>query len=348
MSLFAKKEDKSFNLRTPVDYDFDTYLLESLYLLDDKFYETHYENVRNIHIGKLDSSMEILEESFTDFMKSIIDFLKALIEKLKTYFGKVFMYISSLIGNFSKFIKNNKDKLSINRNYEINTTGYIFTTNKNINFSILESLVSSYNDDLRKITNNEIKASDIKERRNKFNSENYQDELRGKILGVSPIEKEDYLEETKAIFRDGETEPKEIKFTHADVMDIVNKYSSVDKTFKDCKKEQVKMIALTNDLKTFFEKSYSTYFKNKDKKISVSNIEKKDYSIKKTDTNYIDYSDGNIKLINSYFSFKSLECKEISNMTLIALNSKVMALKDELSFYRDIVRKSIFKKEGDI
>lgn len=299
------------------------------------------ENARFMYIGERDNIPEIVQESASDFLDKVVEFFKKLIQKVKEWFGKIFLLIQTLIGNTGKMLESNRD-LFLKKNVTFNMTGFEYTIKEGApKLDHLDKLISEYNKDIVKIK--EFKPQDINDRRDEHKGS--LSKIRGEILtdGES-IDAENFKEHCDAFFRNGDTESTVINIDSAYIRRISDNYNRIKKLYSDSVKEKRKLEVQLESLKKFFENGARQvkYDSNGEKTITAHQIEKGDYGVKTSgDGTQYTAAAGNLKLMNMYFNYRYEQSKDISNIMLTVMESKVKALKEEIKFYDACVRKWI-------
>lgn len=346
-NIFYNKQIENKSVFLPLenkDIDIHTYCLEAMIALEEDFYKINSDNLLATHYGIKEENLEILHEGFGDFINSVVTFFSKLLNKLKDFVKNVFLYISNFIGDFDKFINAHKEEIKkLNPDFDIQ--GYKYTINDSIpDLSILNSLIHDFNSELSNI--DKLKIPDIVAQRNEFNTSANQGKMRASILKkTSELSAEEFQQEIKLIYRDGEESQNTIHVDHGYLNKVVDDFPNVKRSFDNVRKETDRVIILVNNLKNFFEKSASVYYKNNKKTIGTYKISNNNGSMKKDERFERDYEVDKIALINVFFSFKFLQAKEIGNLTVSAMMEKTNALKEQLALYKSIVRRSFFNKE---
>lgn len=346
-NIFYNKSRENKSLFLPLenkDIDIQTYCLETMIALEEEFYQINSDNLLAAHYGIKEENLEILHEGFGDFINSAITFFSNLINRLKDFIKNVFLYISNFIGDFDKFINTHKDEIKkLNPDFDIQ--GYNYTINDSIpDLSILNNLIQDFNSEVSNI--DKLKKSDIISQRNEFNSSVNKGKMRASILKRnSELSAEEFQQEIKLIYRDGEESQNTIHVDQNYLIKVVDNFPNVKRSFETIRRETDKAIILVNNLKNFFEKSANVYYRNNKKTIGTYKISNNNGSMKKDERVERDYDVDKLYILNTFFSFKFLQAKEIGNLTVSAMMEKTNALKEQLALYKSIVRRSFFNKE---
>ena len=286
--------------------------------------------------------MEILQESFSDFIHSVISFFKNLLDKFKEFMKRIFMIIYAYLGDFEKFLDKYKEHLrGLDPKFTIK--GFKYTFKSNIpNLDIIDNIINSYNSELNDIDN--MTKDKIIEEREKFMATSNLNKIRANIIGISgEVDSDEYLKDVKKIFRDNNDEKIDIDVNKSFLTTVIADYPFLKKQYSDSIKERDNIITVIEKIKSFFEKSASIYYKGKDKTIGAKLLNRNGNKAQVGDNVEKSYSESKINLFNTFFSFKFIQSKEVGSMCTMASIEKVNALKECLSFYRDIIKKCAFK-----
>jgi hypothetical protein len=238
----------------------------------------------------------------------------------------------------------NTDKLS-SLDPDFTIKGFIYTFNNSIpNLNRIDAIISDYNSDLSEI-DKKTKADIIKEKQ-EFTLPEHMNKIRAEILGVSGgIESENFSKETRRIYRDDKEEEIDITVNGSYLASIINGYPNMKKLYNDASKEKDRVIILIENMKSFFEKNGSIYYKNNNKTIGMSYINgknKNENNVVKGEKVEKGYDINSLDKINTFFNFKYQQSKDIGNLCIVAITEKVNAIKEALKLHRIIIRKSLF------
>ena len=345
-NIFTKKSNVSRPISfTPIAESIDdiqeTDLLDFLVVQEMAISEALIEHTRYTYIGEKEDCIEIVRESAGDFFDKVVEFFKNLLKKIKEFFGKLFLLIQNLMGRTKSLIENNKDIL-LRKQASFTVENYKYTIKgSSPNLKYLENLVSTYNKEHDKIT--KMDAGEIKTRREDFMES--LPKLRGEILGTNTrIDDGELRDEADKFYRDGEDESETITVDNAYISKICNEYSDLDKTYSDCVKEKRKLEVQLEGLKKYFETgSRQVKYVDGDKRTTISQIELKDAGVVRSgESHQASASNGTLKALNAYFDYRFAESKELSNIVLTVIDSKVRALRDQVKHYDDCIRKWIY------
>lgn len=333
------------------DFCFENAMLEISYVMEDMYFDVNSNQLGATITGLKADSVEILEEGFNDFIDGAVKFFKKLIEKFKEFMKKAFMYINAYIGDFNKFVKRYSKEL-MKKYPDFTIEGYEYTIDNTLpDTSVIQSMLSDYNSELSSIDN--MKKADIVKKRSEVMSEASMNKLRAKVLSkTTPIAKDDYVDECKKTFRNGDNNTSTIQINHDKLVDIVNGFDALTKTYKDAKKDQDKLIALLEDIKSFFQKSASLQYREgkrviKTDKVSVNGSNN---GLSRDGDQTTEYNTDKMMVYNTFFNFKFAYAKEVSAICVNAMSERVNALKEQLAQEKKIVRRCLgaskFEEDG--
>lgn len=324
------------------DFCFEHAILDIESVMEDFYFEANDNHMNAMYVGLKADNCDILEEGLKDFVDSSVEFFKRLIQKFKDFIKKVFMYLNAYIGDFNKFVTRYRKEL-LSKDPDFNIKGNDFTIPNNVpDMSVIDDLLSEYNSEIAHVGS--MTKAEIIKQRNKIMSNDNMDSVRGKILGLSQkIQKDDFSEEAKKVFRNGEDSDKDININKEKVSDIVNNYNIFVKDYNNAKKQKDKMISLLENIKSFFQKSASLQYVEGKKSISASNVRRNDSgtSLVKTGDNVEDFNSDKLLIYNAYFNFKFAYAKEVSTLCLNVMTERVNVLKQQLKQSKEILRKTL-------
>lgn len=348
-SIFSKKNaNVNTNLNQNIDdFDISQSQMESLIILEEYGFKINKEHLASVYIASKDySHLEILQEGFSDFMTGVKNFFTRMIEGIKKLYAKVIMVLSSYFMDFDKFLNKYKDELDkVEPSFTL--SGFDYTIDKKIpKTDILESIIYQYNKELEDISS--LSKEDIIKERQGFMSTENLNKLRASIIDTHyEVPEEDYLDTIKFVLRGEEKEAKNIEINKAKVQSMIKDYPNLKKVYNDVVKEKNRIVTLLMSMQSFFEKSASIYYKGDNKTIgagSISQNKQGNMINENKERKTVDYDINKLSVINTFFSFKFVQSKEIGNMTTLALNEKVNILKEALKFYRLVIRRSLGNK----
>lgn len=297
-----------------------------------------------VHTGLLmesGASDDIIVESVGDIFKTIADGLKKFIQKVKDFFKKILLYITSTYQDLDKVAAQVKEVIK-DKDIDFTIDGFEFTVLDKSGPDITEfrNIVASYNDDMSDIS--KLKESEINKEILKWLEEDHLNELRGKTLGVnSKIPEDDFLDEVRSHYRNGEQTTKSIKVNKSMVQNIISHAKKLDDAKKSSIKDRDNLIELLTKSESFFDRTIYTYYKDSSKQMNVNKINI-DNNKFKTEDNKVTVDDNSTKLITTYASYKARQVNKIAGMINLVACERVNALKDQIKQERTILRKCLF------
>jgi hypothetical protein len=351
-NIFSKKpEIKTSRLHLETeDFDYTHRLLENESILEDNFFDIMRDQIMVTHLALKESSVEILQEGFGDFINSAVEFFKKMLARFKEFMTKIFMYLHAYMGNFEKFLTKYRDTLR-NLEPDFQIEGYEYSLRSDVpKLDKLKNIVSTYNNELSEI-DKLTKADVIKKRREYLSSETL-DAVRGHIIGSStPVISEDYLATVKRTFRNGADKSEMIQVNKTRLLKAIEDYDVLKKFKKECEQEREKTIRLVESIQDFFNRSAAVHYKGDKKVMYMHNVQINhtgDKAQTSGDRQDVDYNGSRMEAINLFFSLKFVEAKEIGSMATTASIEKVHALKEAINLTQTIIRKSLgFKKSPE-
>lgn len=316
--------------------DFDT---EFTNLFEDNSYFNDHEFM--LSMLESSQSIEILQEGFSDILESARAFFERLIKMIKDFVKRQIVVMKAYISDFDKFIEKHKDYL-YTLNPDFNMEVYSFTIDETSpDLSNIKGLVYDYRESLARITT--ISSSEIKDMKQKF--EFNKNQMRGDILGTKQvITGDDFRSVARAHYRDGYTKPRKTRITKGNLTFAIESFPKLKQMKTSVEKEEKEIIALLNELKKFFSKSPSTYYRDNRRYIALKDIEMDNSTLKYSRAQDIEYDMDHMKKIDAYFTFKFAEAKFISDVTTTVFKEKINAIKDAMKQYKDIILGSIKEK----
>lgn len=334
------------------DFCFESALIDIQCVMEDTFFDINKDHITAVYTGLKYQDADILKEGVSDFKNSVIEYFKKLIQKIKEFMKKVFMFINAFIGDFEKFLKRYEKEL-MQKKPEFQIQGFEYTTNEHQpDISIIQEMVDEYNGELSAIEN--MAKKDVLDKRKEKMKQANLDELRRKVIGDrSPINKDDFTEACKKIYRNGDGEKISIEVNQQVLQETISNFSSLKKLYNDTKKEKDRLLVLLENIKKFFERSASFQYLDGKQMIKSHTISTNNHtgSVSKTGERSETYSVSRMEVYNAFFNFKFAYAKEVSTICNIAVTERVNALKEQLKQSKEIVRKSLTastkEKEGE-
>ncbi|MMZ42242.1 hypothetical protein D1872_37620 [compost metagenome] len=326
------------------DVDGHTYLTECLVMLEDEYAAIHQEHLSSTYIGLKDSNAEILQEGLNDVRNSAVKFFKKMIGYLKTLTTKIFTYITAYIGNFDKFITKHRDAID-KAEPDFTLKGYNYTFRADVpNLSVIEKQVDKYSSETGRAEH--FTKAEVLATREKYLSDTFFEKTRGEVMGArgQGIERKDYVEITRALYRGEEYSPQNIHVNQTYLRQLTSNYSTLKDMIKKAVSERDKTIVLLENIKTFFEKNPTAHYKDDEKVLYVHRIVVSDDgdNIRHHDHNDVPSTDDRVEVLNMFYNYKLRLFKELGFIVVTAISEKVNAIKESISFTEKVVRKSIF------
>lgn len=287
------------------------------------------------------ASNDIVMEGVTDVFKSIVNGIKKFIQAIKDFFKKILLYITSAYQDLDK-VATEVEKVIKDKNINFKINGYKFTVvGKNApNMDEFRRIVSEYNSDMDKVS--ELKKSEIKDVITEWLSDDNLNKLRAEVLGVSnSITEDDYNDEIRKYYRDGEDTTHEISVDNSYVRGIISNAKHLEDTKKSAIKDRDNLISLLSKTENFFDKTLQTYYKGSQKKADVDKVNVDDDKFS-TETRTVNTSNSINEVITTYASYKSKQVNKIGSMINMVASERVNALKDQIKQERTILRKCLF------
>ena len=166
--------------------------------------------------------------------------------------------------------------------------------------------------------------------------------MRGDILGTRPIEKEDFEDRCKAIYRNGKRDSEQILVNKEKVTEILNTYKGIQEEEKKITVQFSNLDSALKQLSKYFESGKTVEYVGDEKKIHVNkvNIQNDKFS-KDSDTISINYTSNVLERINRYYTILFQYAKEVCNSTSSAIMKKANALKECLKQYDKILKQTL-------
>jgi hypothetical protein len=324
-----------------MDMDIMITVMEDLTRMENDAFTIHLNNMHSKYSAMHENSLEIIQEGFGDFINSCVNFFKALIKKIGVFFDKVMMFVRAYIGDFDKFLTKYKSEL-IKKTPDFTIQGYDYTFKPGIpDMSIVEHIISGYNSELRELSTNTTKGY-VVELRAKYASDEFFDTVRGKCMGKSAkVSSANFASDLKKEFRSGESDTKEVKVNATVLRGCIEDYPKLKTSLTDLTKTKGNITSLMTSLMSFFQEGTHVYFKENDKVIGADQLKRNDYSVDAVDRTTEKFSPERLTIYNSFYDYKFKQARELSQIAIISITSKIDALKEALKMYRTIVRQSM-------
>lgn len=350
MSIFNRvnsEERKVTSLPIMGSFDLESAVFNMMNDIIVEGYNVSMQFNKSMCTGLYYNDYEIIKESFTDFFKSAADFFKMLIQKIKEFFENAMRLLLSYIQDFKTFLDKNGDyirTLDVDFDFE----GYEFTLNKTTspNITMISDIVTEFNNNnIARIAS--LKYSEVCDLRDKFESEQTKDIIRGKILnnGEVGIPEQNFDEQSKLTFRKT-NEPVTLSIDKAYVSNIINEYGDLKKLLDNTKKEKERISGIYHDLEYYFSKKAYVVYEKAERSIKAYSLEYGDRSVKKSEETNMNYSDSGIKTLNLLFDYNFKKSRMMCNYTMRVFTDKINAIKDCMKQYRDIIRRTLHENKN--
>lgn len=302
-----------------------------------------------IHAGLMMESCvsnDIVLESAGDMFKTISETFNKFIQRVKEFFKKIFTYITSAYQDLDKLALKVKDIIK-DKDVDFKIYGFEFTVmgKPGPDTTEFRKIVSDYNNDMSQL--NKLKLSTMKEGIMRWLETSNLDNLRGQVLGTNNnISEDDFLDEVRSYYRNGELSTTEIKVNKTMVLDIINHSKKLEELKKSSIKDRDTLIELLSKTESFFGRTIYTYYKDSTKQVNVNKLNIDNGKLS-TEDNVIDTNDKLTKIITTYASYKSKQVNKIASMINLVACERVNALKDQIKQERAILRKCLFGNTSD-
>lgn len=303
-----------------------------------------------VHAGVMmesGASDDIVMESVGDIFKTIANGLNKFIQKVKEFFKKILLYITSAYQDLDKLSEEVKKIIKDKDDIRFKIDGFKFTVmdKSGPNTTEFHDIVSSYNEDMAKLS--KLKESEIKKSITAWLEESNLDRLRGQVLGNNErIPEDEFLDEIRSYYRNGEISTSTIEVTKSMVMDIIGHAKRLEDLKKSSIKDRDTLINLLTKSESFFGRTIYSYYKGSEKQINVSKVNVSDDKFS-TEDNNVNVNDELSKIISMYASYKAKQVNKIAGMINLVACERVNALRDQIKQERTILRKCLFGSSSD-
>lgn len=322
----------------------DINYLADMYALEELNFQMAKENVKYVHAYNTIGNPDILTEGFSDMLGNMGNFFKKMIEKIKEFFKKIFMYIASCFMDIDKFVKKYKKELDALNKIDFDIYGHKFTLHDAPNMDEFRKIVDEYNSEVSEA--NKLKKAEVLARQNDFLKATNLDAIRGKVLGSNQnISEEDFVETVRKYYRNGELEEVEIHIDDAEYRKIVSDTESVVKGKKEAEKTRDELIVLLDKTQKFFNQKASTVYVSGVRKIKTAKIKIDDNKFSTEEGDYV--TDSALSVMETYLRFKYQQANKMAGIINTVACERANAFKDQVKFYRQVIRKGLFKDKDD-
>lgn len=312
--------------------DINYQISDSISRIMQESYEVSIEHMKDTYSYLKYGDSYILEATMNTFINNVNHLLNSLKNIVRSFVRKTISYDLSRATEFEKFLKTNKNEISkINRTITLNN-GYEYTIpEKNSpNIEILDDFIYDFNDTISDPT--KITKEYISKESNKFNY-SYKDKTRAKILGKKgEIESSDFIREIRKFYRDGDSEPKKIRFTGTDIKDLPKAYSIYKRLLMTTRDESDTILDGLEKISKLFNMKVTV--SNNKKDISVQNISRSG----KSGTVTVNYDETLLNNLNEYYH---LQYQKVSFLYTCVINvyfEKINAIREYLLQTEKIIK----------
>ena len=325
----------------------DIQYLAEIYELNDLNFQIVKETIKYTHAYKVIGNEQILIEGFMDVVNKMGEFFKKMIEKIKEFFKKILMYVNACFMDIDKFVKKYKSDLDKLKKINFDINGYEFTMHEAPDMTEFNDIVSNYNAEISDAKT--LKKEDILKRQNEYLSSQNLDKLRGEILGTnSNITEDDFNEEVRKYYRNGELDSKSIHIDDSEFRKVVSNVDTIAKGKREAEKTRDELIVLLDKTQRFFDQKVSTVYVKKDKNIKVNRLNiDNDRNVSKGDDEYVSYTDTTASAVEYFIRFKYNQVNKIATMINICASERANAYKDQVKQCRDIIKRALFNSKDE-
>lgn len=320
-----------------------TMLTEATIQFEDDAFQGAYEFSQASVLSYMDKNPTIVEEGMIDFARTITSLVKTFIQKIRDFFKKYKLYVLSYTESFDKFLRRHVDELRDMTINEFTVMGFDFGRPLHKpDLSTLYSIVADYNTELKEL--NEIDIAELRKRKEEYTMEQNGSWLRDKVMQMSShITAEEYPTEIFKFYREGATEPIELKIGQKEFQDARVGYGLVKKWLKNVDDLEKDTLKLFNTLEKFFASMPNTRINTDTKHISTKSMSRDEGTINFSDGPSLEYNDSNLSKTTLFYQYKWEQVRMLNPIITQALSGRITAYKDEMTQNADIVRKGILK-----
>ena len=222
--------------------------------------------------------------------------------------------------------------------------GYDWTLHDAPDMEDFQKVVNDYNSSLSDVP--KMKKEQILKEQNTFLDSENMDKLRGKILGSNEKIPEDEFHETvRKYYRNGEENTHSVHITTSEYRTILSDAEDVVKRKKEAEKTRDDLIVLLDKTKNFFDKKASVIYVSGVKKIKTTSIKTDDNKFSTGSDDYINYSNSTAGVMETLLRFKYIQASRLAGMINLVASERANALKDQTKWYRQVIRKGLFKDD---
>ena len=296
------------------------------------------EDMKLSHLCVITGDEDIAMDGFRDIVVKMANFFKEMIKKIKEFFRKIFMFVDSYFMELDKFTTKYKKELDSVKEVDFSIQGYKYTLHDAPDMTPFQTIVSDYNSGLSGAS--KMKVDDIKKEQVEYLKASNMDKIRARIMGASnPVTDEDFTEEVRKFYRNGESDKVEIKVDMNMFRDIVSGAKELTTGKKEAIKTRDELINLLTKTENFFDKKVSVVYRGDSKKVPVTRISVDDNKFKEGDTEYV--SESNMKSVEQFIRFKYNQTQAVSSIVTTVACERANAYKDNVKFHMEIIRRCL-------
>lgn len=324
-------------------YADDISALSIIYAMESDASATTESFIRWAYLLESGASSDVVMESGGDIIASIINSIKKFIEKIKDFFKRILLYLKAAFGDLTEVSAQLKSRLNEMSKISFTISGYKFTVldRPAPNIDEFKKIVSSYNEDMKDIAS--LKMEDVKTEINEWLSDEHLEKLRGQVLGSNEmIADDEFTEEIRKYYRDGEDKPKDINVDKSMVNEIIGHAKRLEDTKKSAIKDRDNLITLLNKTEEFFNRTIYPVYRGTTKLVDMSTINVDNNKFSK-ESNTKTVTDNQAKDISVYATLKSRQVNKIGAIITSVACERANALKDQIKQEKTILRKCLFE-----
>lgn len=340
------KNETNLNYHRPIsvesymesDLTYDIYNM--LNYIEENAFNVYTVYIKQKHYAALENNTSILLEGANDIRKAINDFFTKLINKLTEFQHMFITSTKTYITTFSKFLKNNEDKIKLLPDKQITFEGYNFTIDFDIpKTNIVYDIIYEYNSQVDNI--DILTKQDIDKKVDSFKVDKTKDNIRSKIIGKSVnTNKCGFYDEVDKLFRDDKIEPSTLVIDKTYIVDGLNNYKEIEKLIQKTAKEFKEIDKCLKNLKTIFSRKVHINKKNNTVVFNKATINE----MIPIDVNCENYD--NVLLYEEYLQYQFNYTKFVTTCIVNTYMQKVKAIKDSMKQYERILKSYINEKDG--
>ena len=311
---------------------------------------TNYK--KSLYVGILESgnNLELVHESFSDFMTNIKNAIVKFLKYIKSLFERFITMLNKFIGREKYILNRKKEFVKFKSSDEFTIEGYNYTFVPNI--PVINAL-ATFDEDFVKLNlkgKNSVSAeAEIKRVYDEFKDDydKYDRHRRDTINAEELISESEFPDELFAVYRSGENSTERITIDASEVMNAFDRFSNYKSAINEVKKTKERIDKEYNEIKKRLDsmvRQDSTLNVNK-----LLGIEVKSY-----DENYtLALSSTALSKLDLFVKDKINEVLTMSNIHALAFSYKLDAIRDcatqdKKTLYKalSLIEKSSYKNES--